>query len=464
MAEYYVSTAGNDTNPGTLSAPWKTIARVNTAINTGGVVGLNNRVRFRRGDTFYGGLRPSSTLNPASPGWLRIGAYGDGAAPILSGYKILNIAAGWTAHDANTWKLDYSNANSGITYTGNGQASEYDGTPTVGSDVSFLKIDGVFHGSKKTSLAGLSAQWDYFSTGTTLYVRATANPTTLAADIRCAIRFDGVRVYGALEVADLTFEGYGSTAISGYTGAQRVNILRNTIRGAGGCYLTGSTTRGGNGVQIWVNGKDWLVEYNTISDVYDVAFSPQGSGAVSWTNITFRHNTTYRCSQGEEYSYFSGTGPGFVNVRSEYNTHVFTGYGWGGDVRPEQVNRVGLINYAWGDAGSGYSGDVDIRRNTYYDCRWAYCTHAVPPIGLTSDYNTIALRPGTLIQQARPEKIENPDTWIAASGREKNSQFIVLPASTDVNISDADVAAALAAAKTIGVPVIQAVKVVEPAQ
>jgi hypothetical protein len=463
MAEYYVSTAGNDSNPGTLSAPWKTIARVNTAIGAGGVAGLHSRIRFRRGDTFYGGLRPSKTLNPASPGWLQIGAYGDGDHPVISGYKILNTATGWTAHDANTWKLDYSAANSGITYTGNGQVSEYDGVATVGSDVGFLKVDGVIKGFKKSSLAGLANQWDYFSAGTVLYVRSTAKPTTLAGDIRCSIRFDGVSIPSAVEVADLTIEGYGGNG-AGTIASTRTRLLRCTIREIGGSYLTGGNTRYGNGMGTWTDVKNLFIESNTFSDVYDVAWSPQGQGNNAFfTDIMFRRNTSYRCSQGEEYSYFSGTGPGFVNVRSEYNTHVFCGYGWGSEVRSEQVNRVGLISYQWGDAGSGYSGDVDIRRNTYYDCQWAYCTHAFPPVGLTSDYNTIALRPGTLIQQARPEKIENPETWIAASGREKNSQFIVLPASTDVDISDADVAAALAAAKTAGVPVIQAVRVVETA-
>jgi hypothetical protein len=266
-----------------------------------------------------------------------------------------------------------------------------------------------------------------------------------------------------VELADLTFEGFGGHGAG--TIGQRGRVLRCTIREIGGSYVTGATTRYGNGVQTWNNASNLLVEYNTISDVYDVAFSPQGTGTgTHFTNIMFRRNTTYRCSQAEEYSYFAGTGPGFVNVRSEYNTHLFAGYGWGGDVRPEHQQRVGLLSYQWGDAGSGYSGDVDIRRNTYYDCRYAYSAHARPPLGLKSDYNVIALRPGTLIQQSLTDTIEDPASWIAQSGREQNSQFAILPASTDEDISNADVTAALAAAKDIGVPVIQAVRVTEPAQ
>jgi hypothetical protein len=256
VAEYYVSADGNDTNPGTLSAPWKTLTRVNTAIGTGGPVGLKNRVRFRRGDTFYGMLRPSSTLNPASPGWLRIGAYGDGAAPILSGYKILNTAAGWTAHDANTWKLDYSAANSGITYTGNGVASD----AATETDVGFLKVDGTIYGVKHSSLAALAKQWDFYSTGTTLYVRSTANPTTLAGDVRCSIDMDGVRAYAGVELADITIEGYGSCGVfmsRGGVGLGRIRVFRSTIREIGGVYYTLTpgyeTQRYGNGITNYGN-------------------------------------------------------------------------------------------------------------------------------------------------------------------------------------------------------------------
>jgi hypothetical protein len=180
----------------------------------------------------------------------------------------------------------------------------------------------------------------------------------------------------------------------------------------------------------------------------------------------FRHNTTYRACQAEEYTYFSGTGPGFVNKKSEFNTHVFCGYGFGGDTREDIKARSGLLSYNWGDQNSGYTGDVSIRRNTYWDCRSSYRVRpgSFPALGLESDYNVIALRPGTIMMNdSDGTTIENAAAWAEKEGIERNSQFIVLPASTDVNISDADVAAALAAAKTAGVPVIQAVRVVETA-
>jgi hypothetical protein len=451
MAEYYVSAAGNDANSGSYSSPWQTMARVNTAIGTGGPVGLKNRVRFRRGDTFYGMLRPSSTLTPSNPGWLRIGAYGDGAAPILSGYKILNTAGGWTAYDANTWQLSYSTANSGITYTGNGTASD---TATE-FDVGFLKVDGVIKGVKRQSLGALANQWDFYSTGTTLYVRSTAKPTTLAGDVRCSVDVDGVRTYAGVEIADVTIEGYGANGIylsRGGIGPGRTRVLRNTIREIGGVNYNDTpgfeTPRYGNGITNYGNATNILIEYNTISDVYDAGYSIQGIDTGTYfSNIMFRRNLTYRCCQAEEYAYFAGTGPGFVNVRSEYNTHLFCGYGFGGDTRPDTKARGGLQSYQWGDLGSGYVADVSIRRNIYWDCRQSYRVRpgSYPATGLLSNHNVIALRPGTLMQNdiAALTTVENASTWVAAEGIEQKSKFITLPASADVDISNADVTTAL---------------------
>ena len=46
-AEYYVSAAGSDSNPGTLASPWQTLARANRATFRPG-----DRLLLRGGDTF----------------------------------------------------------------------------------------------------------------------------------------------------------------------------------------------------------------------------------------------------------------------------------------------------------------------------------------------------------------------------------------------------------------------------
>jgi hypothetical protein len=446
MAEYFVSAAGNDSNSGRFSAPWKTLDRVNTAIAAGGEAeDLNNRIRFRRGDTFYGKIRTRNGLQfyPDQRGWLKFGAYGPGAAPVISGYKIFNISGGWVAHDANTWKVDHAAANVGTTFTGNAVASE------TTNQIGFIKVDGVIFGRKKYALADLAQQWDFYTTGTTLYVRSTARPTTLASDIRGAPDLIGASLYSCVEVSNLIFEGYASHGIS-TIGSERVKVRNCTIREIGGGDGGVDNRRYGNGFQAYTNTKDMLFEYNTVHDVYDAAWTIQGGvagvpGTDYFTNITWRRNLTYRCAQAEEY-WYEGVGPGFQNCLSEYNTYLFSGYGFGGDTRPDQNQRVGQQSYAWGAVPpTGYTAtDLVIRRNVYYDCRVAFAYNAYPPLGQESDYNVILLRPNTKMQFQASQTIENAAAWAASVGREQHSQFVVLPASNDLAISNADVTAALA--------------------
>lgn len=458
MTDYYVSAAGNDTNSGSYSAPWKTLAKVNATS-----LKLKDRVLFRRGDTFYGKLRPPTNLSASSPGWLRYGAYGDNsAAPIISGYKIFNTAGGWTEHTSGVWKVDYAPANVDTTYTGN------DATPENSqADIGILKVDGVIKSAKKGTLGALADQWDYYSTGTVLYVKSSGNPTTVAADIRGSIDLDGVYGRSCVEVADLTVEGFGSCGFyvaRGGVVANRVRILRNTIREIGGSFLDNyngaggnGTTRYGNGIVIWDKSSNVLAEYNTISDAWDSAVTVQGgsTGQVGgFTNILMRRNLAYRCSQAEEY-YYAGTGPGFVNCKSEYNTYLFMGYGWGGDARPDPAVRTGYATYPWGDDNT-LAADLTLRRNIFYDIRTNYCfvgyltdfANGTPP-GLDADYNVIALRPTAKMQHSNAGHplydytIATAPAWAAITGREQHSQFVALPSSNDTDISTADVNAAL---------------------
>lgn len=81
---YYVdSAAGNDSNPGTRGLPYATLAKALTVAGAGQSIGL------KAGSTF----RPASV--PAIPaGKMRLGKYGQGAKPIISGGSLVT---GWTA-------------------------------------------------------------------------------------------------------------------------------------------------------------------------------------------------------------------------------------------------------------------------------------------------------------------------------------------------------------------------------
>src|ERR1019366_8357074 len=81
---YYVDSAGgSDTNPGTLAAPWKTIAKVNkTPMAAGQSVG------FKRGGTWLEQLTIPSGGDAGLP--ITFGAYGTGPNPTISGADVVS--------------------------------------------------------------------------------------------------------------------------------------------------------------------------------------------------------------------------------------------------------------------------------------------------------------------------------------------------------------------------------------
>jgi len=82
---YYVSSsAGRDTNNGqSTTAPWQTIAKVNSTVFVSG-----DQILFRSNDEFLGQIN----LNQSG---LTLGSYGAGSKPIITGAQLLT---GWTAY------------------------------------------------------------------------------------------------------------------------------------------------------------------------------------------------------------------------------------------------------------------------------------------------------------------------------------------------------------------------------
>ncbi len=74
--DYYISSKGNDDNPGTIELPWKTISKVNQHSFKPG-----DTIYFARGNRFTGGLHIKDSGLPDSP--IVFTAYGSGISPHL---------------------------------------------------------------------------------------------------------------------------------------------------------------------------------------------------------------------------------------------------------------------------------------------------------------------------------------------------------------------------------------------
>lgn len=99
-ADYYVSVSGNDNNPGTLNAPFKTIAKINSLASF-----RNKTIAFKRGDIFIGSLYLSDNYN-LKGNLTKITSYGSGNLPIITGKKLIT---GFTNLGGNIWSKTDSN-------------------------------------------------------------------------------------------------------------------------------------------------------------------------------------------------------------------------------------------------------------------------------------------------------------------------------------------------------------------
>lgn len=90
--DLYVAVSGSDSNPGSLVAPWQTIAKVNASATSG------KKVHFRGGDRFYGTLQLKSATDYDS--------YGTGRAVISGGQQVTTWTQ--TSIPKNIWRATWN--------------------------------------------------------------------------------------------------------------------------------------------------------------------------------------------------------------------------------------------------------------------------------------------------------------------------------------------------------------------
>jgi hypothetical protein len=410
----YVSASGSDENPGTKAAPWRTLAKVRSAMDSG-ELHRGSQVLFHRGDTFYGLLHQPSLSGTS--GVLVVGAYGTGERPVICGYKISEAC--WTKHAPGVWKLDIT-ANSGQ-YTGN--------TLSQSTDVGFLKVASAIRGWKRFSLSELVNQWDFYNDEAYIYLKSSTDP---GAGVHMSVRQDGVRPAPDTHVTGLRIEGHGAHAIN-VGSSKRIRIWDNYITETGGSTLSG-TTRYGNGIECWIGSADVDIWKNTIRETYDVAFTMQGevSGSnVSWTDIRFRNNLVENCNQTFEMWSKGTPSPGSGHIRCSFtdNLCIGAGYSWAAAIRPDKDGKgTHLLTYSM-----ELPCDVEITGNQFVEARDHYTRNSGDrqvPAGMNMHHNTIMLGAGKKIAYMNPETIEQSEQWQARTGKEQGSLTQRLKAET----------------------------------
>ncbi len=158
---YHVSPNGSDANAGTSqAAPWRTIARVLQSIYS---LQPGDQILFERGGTYRGELIMPNSGTSTNP--ITVGAYGTGAAPVISGS---DVVTNWVQHSGNIWRTSittpvkhlYANGARQVLarFPNTGWLRNDQGTGTSLTDAALTQSSGYWTGA---TLVVRSTNWSY---------------------------------------------------------------------------------------------------------------------------------------------------------------------------------------------------------------------------------------------------------------------------------------------------------------
>lgn len=441
--DYFVAcSTGNDSNNGTsVSAPWKTLSKLNSST---GSMPVGSRILFKRGETCYGTINAYKSGTQSAP--MEYNAYGSGSAPIISGTD--KITGTWTAHSGNIWKTTiaanlnpkYLFVNSDIqtvakhpntgwlttaSTTGSAITNSWIGTQTAGaltganvvfrsspwswekevvsshsgSSVSFPASNyagNLSNGSwkdvgwgflleNKLSLLDTAGEWFYNKTSGELYfwAPASANPNSLNVSI--STKDTGFSIGWQrtdVKVKNLIFEGFNLTGLfhpSGEGDMKRVVVENNEIRNTPSGVRMYTTN--GNATAL-AN----TIRNNYIHDIHSEGIYMQGGNGHLVEGNVLRDigNNAQLGAKAEDWNFF---GIRVVDANSNYtlrrNTVENIGYigivaGGSGLITENIVSNTGDILNDGGGIAIDFTNGLSITKNIIKDI--SYDMSTMPPL------------------------------------------------------------------------------------
>lgn len=290
LLTYYISsTEGDDNNSGrTPDQPKKTLSDFSGVSNVN--VMLKCGDAFALEDTFLVG---SNVI---------LGAYGEGARPILDFYQKLDVE--WEKLDAysNIWMADLEQLST--LYTGEENRND--------CNIGHLVIDGEYNWKRL-----VKDDWENYSYPekleerkdgafavdwgkAVLYLYSEKNPNR--KEILYALPKHGLTISNVMktEVYGLEITGAGCHGIS-LSQVSDMVISGCYIHHIGGALLKNRNVRYGNAVEVWENGSDVRTTYNIAEWIYDTCYTNQGnSTSMVQKDLQFAYNLGRFCFWGIE--------------------------------------------------------------------------------------------------------------------------------------------------------------------
>ncbi|CAH1192434.1 hypothetical protein PAECIP111891_00298 [Paenibacillus allorhizoplanae] len=249
---YYVSNTGNNSNPGTLSQP---VATIQQAVNMAGVAGPGSTV-IVRGGTYNITSTISITTSGTSGNPITIKAY-SGETPVISGQNT------YPNHNLSLQTVTYTGptvTNDGVTYT-NGQQFTLSWNPLMSITANYITIDGLE--LTQSYGAGIYAG----NSGATRYHDIIIRNSNIHENRGEAVQLENVDYF--------TLDGNRVWENANFGRFSRLSSEMNwplivMIRGSAYGTIKNSTIyhNWGEGVGLWYNTHDVVLEDNVIYDNY----------------------------------------------------------------------------------------------------------------------------------------------------------------------------------------------------
>ena len=362
---FYVSNDGDDSNAGTILAPFATIAEAISHADSGDVIFLN------RGDLW----RETGLTLPVG---VSMGAYGTGPKPAIYGSPMNYANATWSETSTpNVYSVPVGDAiNIGNVIFNHGQATA----------------------KYQFSLEAVDSPFDFYANENYLYLYSElGNPAYVWDDIEFASGKNGIKITSNSTIQNIRIMYVGSHGVwacGDYVALAENNVVEGLIIGyVGGSLQPGSTEenpiRYGNGVELWGYGDGFTVTNCHIYQMYDTAVTVQYTtgtlDAEGISNVEFKNNLLEYNLYGVEY--WLGDTKTISNFNIEGNIIRYSGYGWCETTRPDS----GIAKAISGQTYLGLFGQSNITiKNNILDMSYAKSYHDITDLVTVFEHNNQA--------------------------------------------------------------------------
>lgn len=300
----------------------------------------NDRVLFKRGDTFYGAI--NFNVETDEDNFFYIGTYGDENEPkpiITTSYYITNTNA-WIDDGNGIYKLDLSNKDNLYGYFTNSNWSY---------DIGFFRDENNnIYANKKQTKTELNNIYDFYCEDTYIYIVSDMNPSEKLGKITFANKINIVGMNSNTIIDGINIKDTGAHGM-----AKKDYPIRNTvimsciIENIGGSYINEDGARYGNGIEFWHQAENTVVTNCIFRNIFDSAYTLQGSEVIDgFYNNLCENNIFINCTYPIEMSCHNGESiedcP-FENNIVKNNIIINQGQGYGYDSRTDKYQPSNLV-------------------------------------------------------------------------------------------------------------------------